>query len=133
MSMTPATRLDIEVEVLADQAQWWPGYLEHWRRSGDTWQGSSGTPPGSLRHGLAGSIPSDCHPRVGVNIRTHQVDLRQADPQRIPWPFPFGVTTNNEQNAANRPEPVERARNGSGLPSTAAFGPAFMGGSGHDV
>ena len=32
---------------------------------------------------------------------------------------------NFRQNAANRAEPVERGRQGSGLSSTASFGPAF--------
>ena len=38
MNMTPATRLDVEVEVLV-HGRWWPGFLEHARRVDDGWEG----------------------------------------------------------------------------------------------
>ena len=39
MSMTPHTRLGIEVEVPADDGHWWPGFLEHWRQRDGHWEG----------------------------------------------------------------------------------------------
>lgn len=39
MTMTPGTRLGIEVEVHANEDRWWPGHLEHWRqRDGGRWE-----------------------------------------------------------------------------------------------
>lgn len=34
MKMTPETRLHVDVEVLADRGQWWPGVIEHLRERG---------------------------------------------------------------------------------------------------
>ena len=36
--MVPATRRDIDVQVLVDDT-WYDGNLEHWRRDGDRWTG----------------------------------------------------------------------------------------------
>lgn len=36
--MTPTTRLDIFVQVRAN-GEWHEGFLEHWRRCGDRWEG----------------------------------------------------------------------------------------------
>jgi hypothetical protein len=36
--MTPETRLDIPVQVNIDGA-WYDGFLEHWRKRNDRWQG----------------------------------------------------------------------------------------------
>jgi hypothetical protein len=44
-------------------------------------------------------------------------------------PRPFGTFTNRSQNFANRAAPVDCGRNGNTVGSTAALGPAFMGGS----
>ena len=38
MSMTPANRLDLPVEVRIGD-QWHPGFLEHRRRRGNVWEG----------------------------------------------------------------------------------------------
>ena len=38
VSMTPANRLDVPVEALVEGV-WHPGFLEHRRRRGDTWEG----------------------------------------------------------------------------------------------
>lgn len=57
--MTPATRLDIPVEVLVD-GSWWEGFLEHWRKLDDGWQGyvrwSQGTGAQYIRWIDAGDI-----------------------------------------------------------------------------
>lgn len=36
--MTPETRLDIPLQVLVDGV-WHDGFLEHWRKRGDRWEG----------------------------------------------------------------------------------------------
>lgn len=38
MSMTPANRLDLPVEIRIGD-QWHPGFLEHRRRRGNVWEG----------------------------------------------------------------------------------------------
>lgn len=50
--MTPATRLDVDVEVLVNDT-WWPGVLEHRRQAGDRWEGFVrwSTGPGETRIG----------------------------------------------------------------------------------
>lgn len=36
--MTPATRLDVDVEVLHDDGAWYAGVLHHWRKRDDRWE-----------------------------------------------------------------------------------------------
>ena len=52
MSMTPATCLDVDVEILIDDT-WWPGTLEHRRPAVDSWEGFVrwSTGPGQNRIG----------------------------------------------------------------------------------
>src|SRR3954453_19519208 len=48
-------------------------------------------------------------------------------------PVPFGVTTNLSQNFPNRAAQSDLGAHGSGDGSTAAFGPAFMASSQHEI
>jgi hypothetical protein len=60
MKMTPETRLHVDVEVLADQGQWWPGVIEHLASAEVSGRLGSDTPPASASFDSAGSAWTSC-------------------------------------------------------------------------